>query len=274
MQGIPFFLLSPRTQKYILRKEQAQAKAHAKHAMERTKNCIEWTPKIKWAKELNIIASTYNPDILFDNIKPTDKVQKIHTLKKGQYIDSPSGKYRFTVNIIHRGKTLDTACGSKTGNVVFDGDVLIPALYENRNGDYGNPWISITPLEILSLRPGTRIAKGHTIIAGLGLGYQLIEVAKKRSVKRITLIEENQELVDWVLPQLHKKYSFLDNKLKEVIVGDARKVIVGITHADVALFDIFTSYGGNALFCSQPHNIGTIWVWGAANLKGDDNWYY
>jgi len=269
---IPFFLLSKETQARIIEQERRQAEAHAKRAMERTKNCVEWTPNIKWAPELNIIASTYKPDILFDGVEPTDKIKLIHTLEKGQFVDSPTGKYRFTVNILRKGKTLHTINRSTQGNVVFDDDVLIPALYQNRDNDYGNPWISITPMEILTLRPGTRRAKGHTIVAGLGLGYQLSEVAKKKSVKRITLVERDQELTDWILPRLCERYPIISDKLGQTIIGDAHEVLKDMC-ADVALIDIFSGYGSNELYC-YPKNIGTVWCWGACHIKGDDCWYY
>ena len=50
----------------------------------------------------------------------------------------------------------------------------------------------------------------------LGLGHQLIEVSKRLQVKRIVLVELDQELVDWILPVIRPHVK----KPLEVVVGD------------------------------------------------------
>ena len=37
-------------------------------------------------------------------------------------------------------------------------------------------------------------------VAGLGLGYQLIEISKRPQVTRLTLVEKSRSIVDWLLP--------------------------------------------------------------------------
>lgn len=59
----------------------------------------------------------------------------------------------------------DWDCFAK-GSVMFTGPVHIPILSRA-----GEAWMSLTPSEILTLREGNRIAKGHTLVAGLGMGW-------------------------------------------------------------------------------------------------------
>ncbi len=126
--------------------------------------------------------------------------------------------------------------------------------------------MSFTPMEFFTLRSGTKLAKGHTIVAGLGMGYQLEQVCKKRSVKKVTLIEKDQEIVDWIFPRLD-----LNGKEVDVIIGDAEELILDMT-ADVALIDIYKGYGGNGdgivdrIYRSKNGKIGKVWVWGSANI--------
>ena len=65
---------------------------------------------------------------------------------------------------------METWFNQLRGSVVFDDDVELPVLYEKRaDGNWGMyPWMSLTPAELLTLRPGTKLARGHTVIAGLG----------------------------------------------------------------------------------------------------------
>ena len=128
--------------------------------------------------------------------------------------------------------------------------------------------MSLTPMEMVTLRGGIRFAKKHTVVAGLGLGHQLIEVSRKKSVKKITLVESSQELVDWLLPRI--KTFMGDAKLK-VVVGDAKKLVPKMT-ADVALIDIFRSYGSND-FVECP-KIPRVWCWGSAEISDSGGGYW
>jgi spermidine synthase len=120
---------------------------------------------------------------------------------------------------------------------------------------------------MLTLRPGTRAAKGHVVIGGLGLGHQLIEVAKRLQVRRITLVELDRELVEWFLPRIRP----MVRKPLEVVVGDAFEVIPGL-RADVALIDIFPEYGSNRAateeLARRSPGIRSFWGWGTATVTG------
>ncbi len=127
----------------------------------------------------------------------------------------------------------------------------------------GEPFMSLTPNEVVTLRPGTKKAKGHTVVAGLGLGYQLIDVCARPQVERVTLIEQSQDLIDWLWPLIQPKCG---GKVTRIITGDVTKVLPTVT-ADAALVDVYPGYGHNDYerreLRTTCHSIGHIWCWGA-----------
>ena len=250
--------------------QQAQALA-AQHRL-RLEQCVPWSSATKWKPQLNFKAETYEVLQLFEGVVASDA--RVDQLEPGMYVDSPGGSFRYCVRLQRRGRPLLTWWGDQVGTVIFDGDVIIPALYERRDeGDPGEgqwrdaPWMSLTPAELMTLRPGTRMAKGRVVIAGLGLGHQLIEVSKRLQVKRIILVEHNQELVDWLLPIIRKHV----RKPLEVVVGDAYEEIPKLK-ADVALIDIFPGYGDGhrrvAELAAASPKIKKFWGWGTSEMTG------
>jgi hypothetical protein len=238
----------------------------------RLRNCVPWSPAIKWEHKLNIVGSTYEVLELFPGVAASDA--PVHVLEPGQFVDSPGGRFRYCVRLHRRGAPMLTWWGAEVGTVIFDSDVIIPALYQARE-DPGPgeppwneaPWMSITPGEIMTLRPGTRMAKGKVVIAGLGLGHQLIEVSKRLQVKRVVIVEIDQELVDWILPVIRPHL----RKPLEVVVGDAFVEIPKLT-ADIALVDTFPGYGDgfnvvNELARRSP-GIKKFWGWGTSEMTG------
>ena len=239
----------------------------------RLRNCVPWSAAMKWSPELNIVGTTYKVLPLWPEISAS--AAPVDELSEGEYVDSPSRKFRYCVRLNQRGVALHTWWGSQVGTVLFDSDVLIPALYQARPeaerepGAYWEPapWMSITPGEILTLRPGTRMAKGRVVIAGLGLGHQLIEVTKRLQVKKVTVIELDAELADWIMPQILPHC----RKPVEVIVGDAYEVLPKLK-ADVALIDIFPGYGDGFQRVEQMRRsspgIKKFWGWGTSEMTG------
>ena len=232
---------------------------------------VPWNPATKWQPKLNFVGATYNVLELYPGLVASD--DPVSELVRGQFVDSPDRKFRYCVRLHRRGRSLLTWWGSQVGTVIFDSDVIIPALFQARpegepGGHWGDhPWMSLTPGEILTLRPGTRMAKGRVVIAGLGLGHQLIEISKRLQVKHITLIELDQELVDWLLPQIRPHV----RKRLEVIVGDAFEVFPRLK-ADFALVDIFPGYGNAGAHMERLAKISPgikkWWGWGVAEMSG------
>jgi hypothetical protein len=242
---------------------QAELNARRERKLQRMANAEPWSEDMAWKRELNLKADTYQVIRFFG----------------GERTESPNGKWLYEERHLDKGGMLATHQGSRLGSVVFDGPVIIPALFQQNDHSFPgwgpSPFMSLTPMEFFTLRSGTRLAKGHTVIAGLGMGHQLINVAKKKSVKRITVVEKSGELVRFIWPEIQKH---LPDKPVEMIVGDAYEVLPTLT-ADIALVDIFPNYGGNK-FEAYRKGIGygrvlcpgikRMWVWGSAEVRGSN----
>ncbi len=236
----------------------------------RLQSCVPWNRKIAWQPELNIQAASYPTVNLFAEVRPSER--EVDELREGEYVDSPGGQFRYALRVHRRGRPLETWWGAKLGSVIFDGDIEIPILFE-REGPGGAwkkfPWMSLTPAELLTLRPGTKLAKGRVIIAGLGLAHQLIEVGKRRAVTEITVIERSRELVELIMPRAMAVLAEHGRAQVRVLGGDAFKLLPTLA-ADVALIDVFPAYGDNreimAKLRRSCRGIERIWDWGASEL--------
>lgn len=251
--GFPYALRTP-----AMKKREEEYREREKKR--RLAYCVDWDPQMPFVQELNLRGKSYNPKSLF-KVKPSPNHPNTEKDRKCIKL-SPSGRFCYFEMKIKRGRQLTTAQGRNSGTVMFDSDVIVPAIYER--DDWGNrkwrenPWMSHTPQEVFTLRPGTRFAKGNVVLGGLGMGYQLEEVCKRgKKVKRVIVVERSEELVDWIWPQLD--LSDRDDDV-EFIIGDAKEEIP-LLEADAALIDIYPSYGGNN-FPDCP-NIRKLWVWGS-----------
>lgn len=234
----------------------------------RMRTCVPWSPTMTWTPEMNLVGSTFTVLNPFPELGPSDA--PVSQLNPGQRADSPNREFRYCIRLHRAGRQLQTFFGDRTGSVIFDSDVQIPAIFQCLPGEPGvwkeAPWMSLTPAEILTLREGTRLAKGRVVIGGLGLGHQLIEVGKRFQVKEIVLVERSQELVDFYLPRIRP----LVKKKLTVLVGDAHEILPTLT-ADVALIDIFPAYGGNEAatreLARRSPKIKKMWGWGTAPMR-------
>lgn len=249
----------------------AQKRRNEEAKKRRLKAAVPWTPDIKWQPELNIQATTYEVRNLFPEC-PVRGAPPDPNAHAEPGVISPCGEWLYGLQQLPAGTPLNTWRGSRIGTVMFDGPVLIPTIHQaHRTGggwrNYNGPWMSQTPAEMISMRGGTKLAKGHTVIAGLGLGYQLIEVSKRKKVTKLTLVETSAGLVSWILPRVRPH---LGCEI-DVIVGDAYQVLPKLT-ADVALVDIFDTYGHNdedqRRLRESCFSIGHIWCWGTARIPG------
>jgi len=271
MMSLPLFLMSDEQRKF-LRDRQAQA------IQRRIPLAVPWDAEMKWQPELTLQAKTYKPRSLFD--VPASNARDVNDALLEETIHSPKKTFCYIERRLKRGAMLENASGQKRGNIMWDGPIVVPSLHERspHHADFwaSVPWMSITPFELMTLRSGTKRAKGRTLVVGLGLGHQLIEVSKRKQVKELVLVERSQELVDWLLPRIKPH---LGCELKDVVIGDAYKKLPKMK-ADVALIDIFPRYGFNKFEklvsvnerlnewvpVACP-NIKSLWCWGSAQLK-------
>lgn len=227
----------------------------------RMANAVEWSDGIKWQDRMAIKAESYKPPSLFP-VEPTKHIRVGGSVPPAERVLSPSGRWMYTEAILPRGETLANCYGRESGDIVFDGPVVIPRINSCVDGRWAkNPWMSLTPQEILTMRVGTRFAKGTVIIGGLGMGHQLQKVCERKQVKEVIVVERDQELIDWVAPRLE-----LNGKDVEFVCGDANELIPGM-EANAALIDIYPYYGWNT-FRHCP-KIDKVWVWGSAQMKSD-----
>lgn len=104
----------------------------------------------KFHERLLLCAETYRPDRLYD-VPPSPDWR--------DGIASPGGSYAYANRILPAGTPLKLSLSpSRQGRVEFDGDVVIPNLLD-LSGAYPEPWMSLTPMEMITQRPGGRRAR-------------------------------------------------------------------------------------------------------------------
>jgi hypothetical protein len=161
------------------------------------------------------------------------------------------------------------------GKVHFTGPIEIPVLFERKPEGGWTLWMSHTPNEVLSQighiahakhRAARAKAEGgsiHVVIGGLGIGWILTKVAALPGVGRITVIERNQALADFILPRL---CGHLPKKVKvDVRIGDLFESTAGLEGADLMLVDIWPKYGDVTQDHDRLRDLGMnmpIEVWG------------
>ena len=232
----------------------------------RLQTCVAWTRNTTWQPELNIQAASYPTVNLFAEVAASER--EVDELHPGEYVDSANGQFRYALRLHRRGRPLETWSGPRLGSVIFDGDIEIPILFEREapGGAWKRfPWMSLTPAELLTLKPGTKLAKGRVIIAGLGLAHQLIEVGKRRAVTEITVVERSRELVELIMPRAMAVLAEHGRTEVRVLGGDAFKLLPKL-EADIALIDTFPAYGDNRAVMAELRrrcpNIAKFWDWG------------
>jgi len=229
---------------------------------------VKWDPKMRFSQAIRIKAETYKQPSLFEVEPSTEPDLNCipHNQRHKKLAVSPGGNWCYRERTLPPNTVLRTVSGNRRGVVSFDDEVVIPMIHSfmnKRDMWRDEPWMSFTPNEFFTLRPGTKLARGHTIVAGLGMGHQLEQVCKKRNVDEVTLVEKDQDIVDWILPRLD-----LNGRAVNVIVGDAYEVLPKL-EATVALIDIYPSYGSNGWEMDRAlrgSKIGYIWHWGGAVL--------
>ncbi len=137
-------------------------------------------------KDVGVIASSYNPENPLDIIFPKAPVVKPH--QRG--IIDPSNNLSYAKVLLPKGVGIQISAANDFygdgGRAYFDDDINVPVLSYNRHGSW-DVWMSLTPMELWTQRSGIQAATGEVVIGGLGMGWLLRQVAKKKSVtSRVT----------------------------------------------------------------------------------------
>lgn len=194
------------------------------------------------------------------------------------FLVSPSGNFAYQNRILQKGHPLDLH-GVDHGIVVFDGDVVLPTLIDmnvdSRFGTrfprlslqeirakWGAVWMSLTPCEMLTQRPGVQKAQGTVVIGGLGLGWLLRKVCEKESVERVILVERSQELLDWYGYDLCRRHP----KVTDVICDDVYHQLGKHGDTTIHLLDIWLLFSDakrdRRLKALRRKLRRRVWAWG------------
>jgi hypothetical protein len=265
---VPFFLLPSEMQKHI-QDEEKRKRVEAKKFYEEVlaPNAIDWDLNFKW-KDLNqgrvcFKADTYNPDPspLFD-VEPVElthqnmKMVLLSDIRGPKIKPRNGGDEKYTTQwvyrrvILPRGEKLRISSGNRHGYVYFDDQIVFPALYEHKPWvTYDSAftvWMSLTPMEVFTQRAGIKHCSGRVCIGGLGLGWFLEQVAAKRSVKEIVVVEESKELLQWFGRKLVKRVARESGKTIKVVCADVFEYLKSRHEGfDKIALDVFESYGNN-----------------------------
>ena len=267
MSDIAFGFMSPSMQKRIIEQE----KDYLKRRMKETKQV--WNEdKTKFSKLLCLDGESFNNKRyqLFNSRPVKAHYKKLIESKSKSIRWSPNRKFFYANRVWKAFDKLQIAQGHRRGEVAFDTDIVIPALMEYRPEISWEPirvWMSITPMELLTQRQGVRLAKGKVLIGGLGMGWLLWKVARKKSVKEIVVVEKSREILNWFGFDLCKQVSDETGKHIHVICDDVLNHMGKHGKDTRHLIDIWPSYPNE--FWSLPKDwheaIGKVehfWGWG------------
>lgn len=147
---------------------------------------------------------------LFESIKEIDA----KTFSKNPYLKlnlSEKGIGNFSFKKIHYGQNEFTILDEPQQNFdllrkyklgVFNNPCDSYVLYEN-----DDVWMSVNPMEIETSRKAISNASGNVLVLGCGIGYVPYMMSLKENVKRITIIEQSDEVIqifkEVILPEFH-----------------------------------------------------------------------
>jgi SAM-dependent methyltransferase len=128
-------------------------------------------------------------------------------------------------------------------------------------------WMSITPLEIESQEIGVRLARGHVLIFGLGMGWAAAATAANPAVTAVTIVERDPEVI--ALHHALDPFAQLPEEARaklRLIEGDALGFVPDAP-VDLLMPDIWLPLVGDGRLDEVRHmqaNVGAaaIYFWG------------
>lgn len=147
---------------------------------------------------------------LFESIKEIDA----KTFSKNPYLKLNLSEKKignFSFKKIHYGQNEFTILDEPQQNFdllrkyklgVFNNSCDSYVLYEN-----DDVWMSVNPMEIETSRKAISNASGNVLVLGCGIGYVPYMMSLKENVKKITIIEQSDEVIqifkEVILPEFH-----------------------------------------------------------------------
>jgi hypothetical protein len=199
-----------------------------------------WVPPAKWddfgtgvQSAMYIDATTWKPKQLFP--LPTWRGHGSVDLKEFKkytevcpVLDSEDRLFVYANRALPRGKSLKVAgCNDERGRVFFDGEVATPVLFEIDRDGGQTVWMGLTPMEVITQRPGIWAARGRVVVGGLGLGWFLNAVCAKPEVTEVILVEKEERLLHWLKPAILAAYPHIAHKCKQWVAGDVYEFMKG-----------------------------------------------
>lgn len=106
-------------------------------------------------------------------------------------------------------------------------------------------WMSMTPVEIESQEIGCRLATGHTVVMGMGMGWAAINAAIQPSVTRVTVVERDPEVIALIRDNaIFEQIPPVSAAKIDIVEADALEWRSG-TPVDTLLADIWLPLNGD-----------------------------
>lgn len=102
-------------------------------------------------------------------------------------------EWKLTKKTIKKGTVLDNYANKRDYKQVFHKDVEVEVLEKGKA-----VWMSNSPMEQDTNRLFIGFARGHVLIAGLGMGWVLEQIQEKPGVESITVIEIDKSLINYI----------------------------------------------------------------------------
>ena len=167
----------------------------------------------------------YKNDLYVKTIKPFDKKDGVFSLRTLNYL-SYEGFVYDEIKVDPQYYQEETPFG------YFEKDFSYLALLEN-----DEIWMSLIPHEINTMKNHIKDAFGNVLVLGLGLGYYVFHIARKKDVDKITIIEKDKRVIKIFKENL---LPYFENKDKITIIeDDAIKYLSTPKDYDYCFCDIY-----------------------------------
>ena len=162
----------------------------------------------------------------FKSINKTSKIDKIECLDVKEFYDDEYAKNVICKNINEGNWYLTHLNYEPYEGFVYD-EIIVDDEYYQEHTPFGYfkvnfnylaviedeaIWMSVIPHEINTMKKPIKDAFGNVLVLGLGLGYYLYHIALKEDVEKITVIENDDKVID-----IFTRYIFPHFKNKEKI---------------------------------------------------------
>lgn len=143
--------------------------------------------------------------------------------------------------------------GRKHSQCGFDREVYIPIMAKKCSVQGSlEPWMSLTPMEVMTQRSQVKRGRGNVGMAGLGLGWSARRVLERKQVKQLTIVEKDPAVIEAFGASLEEEFG----SRVQFVCGDAYDH--NWLDYDVSMWDIWEEYAGPAWdrkFATIKHKI-------------------